>query len=378
MYFGKSSEAINYFRQLNYPIKPHINPADHMMDVAVAAEKFQLQTHSDAMEKGEMTDLCRQWASSQQSAELAEEIPSAEAKIREEIRHKPPVKRKLFAVSWLKQLSCLCYRTFTNWVRSPMSTYVSLFQTLFMALLVGSIYFQIKNNQGSIQDRVGSLFFVITSQAFSMIRSLNIFLSERRLFQRERASGCYCTSSYFMSKTLVEAPLLLIFPLLFSLVAYYMVGYQKSIDKFGIFVADMVVFVAVAASLYLALGCASPSLEVANILAPITTVLFLLFGGFYVNSNNIPIYYQWIHYISFFKYGYEILVKNEFTGLTFTCKDSEKNGGLCPIPNGETQIKLLGMEDVSIYQNFVIMLAMVLAYRVLAMFCLKFLYSEKR
>ena len=46
-----------------------------------------------AMEKGEMTDLCRQWASSQQSAELAEEIPSAEAKIREEIRHKPPVKR---------------------------------------------------------------------------------------------------------------------------------------------------------------------------------------------------------------------------------------------------------------------------------------------
>ena len=85
-------------------------------------------------------------------------------------------------------------------------------------------------------------------------------------------------------------------------------------------------------------GCASPSLEVANILAPITTVLFLLFGGFYVNSNNIPIYYQWIHYISFFKYpihllskdinwfryGYEILVKNEFTGLTFTCKDSEK------------------------------------------------------
>ena len=55
-----------------------------------------------------------------------------------------------------------------------MTTYVQLIQTIFIALLVGSIYFQIGDDQGSIQDRVGALFFVMTNQAFSMIASLNL------------------------------------------------------------------------------------------------------------------------------------------------------------------------------------------------------------
>jgi len=52
----------------------------------------------------------------------------------------------------------------------------------FMALLVGSIYFQINKTEvetaadgaAAYQDRLGALFFITTNQAFSSFSSLNL------------------------------------------------------------------------------------------------------------------------------------------------------------------------------------------------------------
>ena len=82
-----------------------------------------------------------------------------------------------YANNWLMQTFTLSKRILTTFVRNPLVTYAQLGQTLFMALLVGTIYFQIGDDQGSIQDRVGSLFFMMTNQAFGMIASLNICLN---------------------------------------------------------------------------------------------------------------------------------------------------------------------------------------------------------
>jgi len=70
----------------------------------------------------------------------------------------------------------------------------------------------------------------------------------------------------------------------------------------------------VSVSLGLAISAGAPNVTVANIIAPITLVLLMLFGGFFINSANVPVYLIWLQYLSFFKYGYEALVVNEFTG----------------------------------------------------------------
>ena len=149
---------------------------------------------------------------------------------------------------------------------------------------MGSIYWQIGDDQASIQDRIGALFFMATNQAFGMLGSLTIFLEERNLINRERAGGAYRTSSYFFAKTFVEAPFFLLFPLVFSCVAYWMVGFVPTAAAFGIFVGNLVLFAAVSGSMFLAIGAVSPNTTVAQILSPVLTVLFLLFGGFYVNA----------------------------------------------------------------------------------------------
>jgi hypothetical protein len=57
------------------------------------------------------------------------------------------VKRSTF----FQQFGLLSTRAFLNTIRSPLATFVQFFQSVIMGLLLGSIYWQVKSNQQSIQ-----------------------------------------------------------------------------------------------------------------------------------------------------------------------------------------------------------------------------------
>eukprot|EP01103_Thecamoeba_quadrilineata_P010903 TRINITY_DN2481_c0_g1_i2.p1 TRINITY_DN2481_c0_g1~~TRINITY_DN2481_c0_g1_i2.p1 ORF type:complete len:542 (+),score=70.89 TRINITY_DN2481_c0_g1_i2:28-1653(+) len=291
VYFGPAKDTVNYFAALNFHIRSFLNPADFFMDVVVANEKQFFESSS-----GGGVDLYQHWKESPQNASTTQLIEyQKQTDETSQLNSLSP-----YASSWFRQTIYLGKRSFFNYLRNPMTTYAATFQTLFMALLVGSLYFDVGMTVQSIQNRAGALFFTITNQAFSQFASLNLFILERDIFKRERASGTYRTSAYYIAKTLVETPLSIFFPTLFTVVAYWMVGFQNTPEKFGIFLLTLIVYVITAASVMIAIGTASPSLEIATILAPIAIIIFLVFGGFYLNNNSIPKYYVWCDFISLF------------------------------------------------------------------------------
>jgi len=56
-----------------------------------------------------------------------------------------------------------------------------------MAFVVGSVFYQVGYSQPAIQARVGILFFIITSGAFTLSASAGSFVEGRLLVNRERA-----------------------------------------------------------------------------------------------------------------------------------------------------------------------------------------------
>jgi ABC-type multidrug transport system permease subunit len=73
--------------------------------------------------------------------------------------------------------------------------------------------------------------------------------------------------------------------------------------------------------------------ELVNVLVPVVEVVFLLFAGFLINNDSIPVFYIWLQYSSFMKYGFSMLTVNEFDGLKFECG----NEPICSYNNG-TQV----------------------------------------
>lgn len=58
-----------------------------------------------------------------------------------------------------------------------------------MAAAVGGVYWRTGTDTGGIQDRLGSLFFVVMYLSLSGLSSLPVWRHDRLLFMRERAAG---------------------------------------------------------------------------------------------------------------------------------------------------------------------------------------------
>jgi ABC-2 type transporter len=64
-------------------------------------------------------------------------------------------------------------------------------------------------------------------------------------------------------------------------------------------------------------SCLTSSVQVASALAAPLIIPMLLFGGLFLKNDSIPVYFEWLSYLSWFKYGNEMLSINQWSGITF-------------------------------------------------------------
>merc|ERR1712232_504729 len=120
----------------------------------------------------------------------------------------------------------------------------------------------------------------------------------------------------------------------------------------------------------LALAAGAKDIPTALALAPVVFLPMILLCGIFLNSESTPPYFIWLHYISPFKYGFEILATTEFSGLVFECTQEELVGGVCPITTGAQVLESLGIADVNLTVNWIILAIMVVVAQFIGFFVL--------
>lgn len=69
------------------------------------------------------------------------------------------------------------------------------------------------------------MFFLLSILCFTPpFTVITVFENERKLLLRERSTGMYSMSSYFVAKTAVTWPIEIGFCLLFATISYFMIG----------------------------------------------------------------------------------------------------------------------------------------------------------
>jgi ABC-type multidrug transport system permease subunit len=199
-------------------------------------------------------------------------------------------------------------------------------------------------NQKSIANRTGLLFVIAINQAFNgVIGVLNTFPKEKVIVNRERSARAYDTLSYFAAKYLVEMPLNMTPCVWFGCIVYWIVGLNP--NTFGYFLLILMLEALTATSLGLAVSALMPNVEAATAAGPPAIIIALLFGGFFININTLPIVANWLPYVSFLKWTFEALCINEFKGATFDCSNGPP---LACEKTGEVVLARLSFGDDSV------------------------------
>ena len=122
----------------------------------------------------------------------------------------------------------------------------------------------------------------------------------------------------------------------------------------------------------LAVGCAVPDPMAALAAAPIILIPLMMFAGFFKSLDDIPSWFAWIQYISPFKYGYEMLVVNEFTDLPIECSIGNYT---CGIDNGNQVLRVLNLDEGDVWAAVVALLLQALVWHLVAIAALHIWYA---
>lgn len=138
-------------------------------------------------------------------------------------------------------------------------------------------------NYVTITNRFGCLFFVAINQfMMSMQPVILTFPTERALFLKEENSRMYTVSAYYFGRSFTEFPTLLLFPTIFSLISYWMVGFNMHEPyKFPIFLLICILQSMAGNALGLMVGTLFSDPKVAAAVAPMMFIPFVLFCGYY-------------------------------------------------------------------------------------------------
>ncbi|KAL1249271.1 hypothetical protein QQF64_020276, partial [Cirrhinus molitorella] len=387
VYHGLAQDALNYFSQIGYVCEPHNNPADFFLDVingdstAVALNKIYDNEELDQDQlslslKGIEDRLVEEYKNSISYKETKSEL---ERIIQGQNYSTRPKSRTItYSSSFGHQFYWVLKRTFRNLMLNPQTSVAQIGVMIFLALVTGAIFFGVKENSSGIQNRIGALFFITTNQCFSAASSAELFITERKLFVHEYISGYYRVSVYFLCKILSDILTLRTVPaIIFSCVAYWMIGLKSTAEAFFIFLFSIILVSYTATSMALALSADQTVVAIANIFITISFVFMMIFSGLLVNLPSVADWLNWLKYISIPRYGLAALEINEFTGLTF-CDMKNTSGTLGIVcSSGEDFLTEQGIEYSTwgLWQNHLALGIMTVIFLIIAYLKLRF-YQE--
>ncbi|KAI3960800.1 hypothetical protein MKW98_026192 [Papaver atlanticum] len=272
-----------------------------------------------------------------------------------------------FANSRLREVFILTHRFTKNVYRTKELFTCRTIQMLVVGLVLGSIFYDLKDNLTGAEERVGLFAFVLTFLLSCTTEALPIFLQEREILMKEISSGSYRVSSYVIANGIVFLPFLLILAILFSVPLYWLVGLNRSFTAFMYFLLLIWLIFYTANSVVVCFSALVPNFIVGNSIISGVMGSFFLFSGYFISKSGMPNYWVFMHYISLFKYPFEGLLINEFSGAG---KCLDRLFGAC-IVTGEDVLKEAGFGEGSRWRNVVIMICFILFYRFMSFIILR-------
>ncbi|KAL8521926.1 hypothetical protein ACS0TY_012180 [Phlomoides rotata] len=299
-----SSELIKYFEGIDglSKIKDGYNPATWMLEITSAEQEAALGANFNQLYKNSY-------------------LYRRNKALIKELGVPAPDSRDLYFPNhysqsfWAQCKACLWKQHWSYW-RNPQYTAVRLLFTTFIAVMFGTVFWDLGSKRGRNQDifnAMGSMYAVVLFLGFQNAISVQpVIAVERTVFYRERAAGMYSFLPYAIGQIVVELPHILIQNLIYCVIVYAMIGFEWTVVKFIWYLFFMYFTLLYFTFFGMMAVAVTPNNNLAAVISSLFFTLWNLFCGFTISKTRIPVWWIWYYYICPFAWTMYGLVASQF------------------------------------------------------------------
>ncbi|KAF3963348.1 hypothetical protein CMV_012251 [Castanea mollissima] len=300
----QSCHLIQYFEGIDgvSKIKDGYNPATWMLEVTSSANETALGI--------DFANVYRNSELYRRNKELIEQLSTP-----------VPGSKDLYFPTQYSQsyftqfMACLWKQHWSYW-RNPLYTFVRFFFTTLIALMFGTMFWNLGSKTTKQQDLFNAMGSMYAAVLFVGVKNSNsvqpVVSVERTVFYRERAAGMYSALSYAFAQVLIEFPYVFVQALVYGVIVYVLIGFEWTAAKFFWYIFFMYTSLLYFTFYGMMAVAVTPNQDTSSTISSAFLAIWNIFSGFIIPHTRIPIWWRWYSWACPFFWTLYGLVASQF------------------------------------------------------------------
>ncbi|KAF9028125.1 putative ABC transporter [Hymenopellis radicata] len=331
IYFGTTTDAKKFFIDMGFDCPPRQTTADFLTSLTNPAER-QARPGFESRVPRTPDEFAKAWTESDDRKRLLQQIDTFErqypvggeqlAKFRDS-RKKDQAKgmrtRSPYTISMPMQVRLCISRGFQRLQGDMTLFFTALFGNFIMALIIGSIFYNLDKTSSSFYSRGALLFFAVLMNAFSSVLEIMTLYELRPIVEKHSRMAFYHPSSEAISSMICDLPAKILNAVGFNLVLYFMTNLRRTPSAFFTFLLFSFFCTLSMSMIFRTIGAMSRTISQAMAPAAIIILALVIYTGFTIPTSGMVVWFRWLNYIDPIAYAFESLMVNEFDGQEYPC-----------------------------------------------------------
>eukprot|EP00210_Caulerpa_lentillifera_P005992 g5727.t1 len=383
LYYGSSHLAVDWFDRHGYPLPYGVNVAEFILDIAngdISGESLDGES-SRVHLVDQMTDYLKKNPQGFLERGCILEEDQEAANFAAGVSKQALIgigrnKSDRWGATWFEQLCILTSRAARN-RRFESLSYQNMFQAFGVGIIVILLWWQTGDGITLLTatDVSSLIFFALLYVQFGvMFKAIFTFPSVFQLMVKERTSGMYRLSAFYIAETCCDIPLDYSLPILFLIAVYWGTHLRQTFIAFFSTICSAVLAGLNVQTIGLLLGATVRNPQTATSFATVLMVTLMLVTGFWV--RDVPDWLGWLKYLATPYWAFRLVLQIQFHDKTYyDCGGINENQR--PLPECDL-INDLGDElnlpvDVNgdTWPSILVLFALLIVTRVITYYVLK-------
>ncbi|KAL2818002.1 ABC-2 type transporter-domain-containing protein [Aspergillus granulosus] len=329
IYFGPTASAKQYFLDLGFVCPARQTEADFLTSMTNPKERVVRPGFEHQVPKTP-DEFAARWKTSPKRARLLEAIQEynerfADGQLEKFKQSRRAQQAKLqrvtspYTLSYIQQVNLCLWRGYKRLKADPSITISSLFGNSIVALILGSMFYNLPDDTNSFFQRSALLFFAVLINALGCGLEMLTLYAQRGIVEKHSRHALYHPSAEAFASMLMDLPYKISNTIIFNLILYFMTNLRREPGAFFFYLFTSFIITLTMSMMFRSIASLTRTLVQALPAAAILILALSMYAGFAIPTDYMLGWASWIRYLNPINFGFEALMVNEFNNREFRC-----------------------------------------------------------